>query len=61
MKLSLKDQSSAHEKQRSTIKSKYVISAKAVIYFTALISPAVFEENISVFFISFFFGLSNLL
>ena len=59
MKLNLKDQSSAHEMQRSTIKSKYAISAKAVIYFTAF--PCCFWRKYFCVFISFFFELSNLL
>ena len=49
MKLNLKDQSSAHEKQRNTIKSKYVISAIFKPLFILPPFPAVFEENISVF------------
>ena len=48
MKLNLKDQSSAREKQQSTVKSKCVINhAKAG--FILPLFPAVFEENISVF------------
>ena len=42
IKLALKDQSSAHEKQRSTIK-RNVLSARTTLF------PAVFKENISVF------------
>ena len=49
MKLNLKDQSWAHEKQRNTIKSKYVISAIFKPLFILPPFPAVFEENISVY------------
>ena len=59
MKLNLKDQSSGHEKQQSIIKSKYVISAKAFINFTAFLWC--FWRKYFWFYISFFFRLSNLL
>ena len=60
MKLNLKDQSWAHEKQRNTIKSKYVISA---IFKPLFILPPflLFLKKMFLFLISSFFGLSNLL
>ena len=47
MKLNLKDQSSAHEKQRSTIKVSMLSVRKPLFILSPF--PAVFEENISVF------------
>ena len=49
MKLNLKDQSSAHEKQRSTIKSKHVISAISKPLFI-LLPFLLFSKKIFLFF-----------
>ena len=50
MKLNLKDQSSAHEKQRSTIKSNALtVRTTRKPLFILPLFPAVFKENIFVF------------
>ena len=50
MKLNLKDQSSAHEKQRSTIKRNALpVRKRESRYLFLPLFPAVFKENISVF------------
>ena len=49
MKLNLKDQSSAHEKQRSTIKSEHVISAISKPLFI-LLPFLLFSKKIFLFF-----------